>query len=545
MAATYDYEVKRGDTLWGIATTYASKIAGSTTNQKIETLVEVNNIKDKNLIYVGQKIKFSSNGSGGSGGSTATTDPKVEILAFTLRASVDDAGNSNSKEVIAHWSWSRSGTKGFVCQWEEYRPQLKAWVALGETEYTNSAEARDCYASRSASADSTEVRFRIRPHTGTNKDGAYTYFSNPSVPYTDWVKYKFEDNPPDKPGIPTVDLEDLTLTISYANINASALGATHVKFEIVKDNKTSIHISDPIAINTTSNTVSYQYTVVEGSTYTVRACSISVKKKESAWSDFSPEVKTRPTAPVGSITCERRKRSDGTYSVYLQWPKTENATKYRVEYVNIKSDFENAPGMIQTATTEDANPYIELTNLAIGDTYYFRVRAIWGDQDNNVSEPSRIVELPLGQKPGVPTTWSSSGSTFVGKNMELCWTHNSQDGSAQTRAMLGLLIDGDAYERNFEFDNTTINSTDGEMGEFLLEENGALYGIGISYEGNLYVVLNTDRGTPLADKRITWRVRTAGILWTLTEIPNTANGRPNVLFIFIRSRNYGLLFRIT
>lgn len=510
MAATYDYVVKRGDTLWGIATKYASKISGSTTNQKIDTLVKVNNIKNKNLIYVGQGINFASKSSSGSSSSSGT-ESKVKILAFTLRASNDDAGNSNSKEVIAHWSWSREGTKGFVCQWEEYRPQLKTWVALGETEYTDSAEAKDCYASRSASDDSTKVRFRIRPHTGTNKDGKYTYFSNPSVAYTDWVEYLFEDNPPDKPGVPKVELDDLTLIIRYTNIDAAALGATHIKFEIVKDNKTSVHTSDLVPINTTGNEVTYQYTVVEGATYTVRACSVSSKKKESAWSEFSEEVKTRPTAPTGSITCERRKRSDGTYSVYLQWPKAENATKYQIEYVTIKDDFENAPGMIQTAKTEDASTYLELTNLSLGSTYYFRVRAIWGDQDSNISEPSGIVELPLGQKPGVPTTWSSSGSTFVGKTMELCWTHNSQDGSAQTKATLGMLIDGDDDEKIFEFDNPTVDSDDGERFEYRLEVNGVRYGVAISYEGNLYVMLNTDKAGPLADKRITWKVKTAGI----------------------------------
>lgn len=46
------YTVVRGDTLWGIARRY---------NTTVDELVRLNNIKNKNLIYVGQKIKVPNN----------------------------------------------------------------------------------------------------------------------------------------------------------------------------------------------------------------------------------------------------------------------------------------------------------------------------------------------------------------------------------------------------------------------------------------------------------------------------------------------------
>ena len=67
MAVT-TYTVKRGDTLWDICAgncgkSIASSISGSTINAKINTLVKLNDIKNRNLIYVGQKLKLSGKSS--------------------------------------------------------------------------------------------------------------------------------------------------------------------------------------------------------------------------------------------------------------------------------------------------------------------------------------------------------------------------------------------------------------------------------------------------------------------------------------------------
>ena len=71
-----DYIVKRGDTLTKIASNYGNRIAGNNINAKINTLVTVNGIANKDLIYVGQAINFSGSGSTSSSSSTPVQSKK-------------------------------------------------------------------------------------------------------------------------------------------------------------------------------------------------------------------------------------------------------------------------------------------------------------------------------------------------------------------------------------------------------------------------------------------------------------------------------------
>lgn len=91
------YIVKKGDTLSGIAKKY-----GTTYQQ----LAKLNNIKNPNLIYVGQKIYISGkpttpsgSGGGSGGGSTPAPPPQptqATITAFGLQADTD-------RTVFATW----------------------------------------------------------------------------------------------------------------------------------------------------------------------------------------------------------------------------------------------------------------------------------------------------------------------------------------------------------------------------------------------------------------------------------------------------------
>ena len=418
------YTVERGDSLWWIASNYGSSIAGNSINAKIDTLVQLNGIKNRNLIYVGQVLKLSGSGSGssspGSSGSTAQTQPVVN--AFGLQAANTTTGKNRA--MYAAWTFSRGNTKNFKYRWFQYKNGK--WV-MGNEGTTTGADPVYCYSEWTADAAATKVQFQVIPIPTTHKDS-----NNNDV--DDWTgaqwsvtkEYDFSNNPPLTPPTPSVSITDLTLTVSISNIVASELDAVSVKFNVVKDNSASIHTSSPVKINQTSNYVSYQYTVQPGSKYTVRACSVNSKGKESGWSDFSGEAETKPSAPSQITTYRRNKRSDGSVSAYLEWTAVANATKYKIEYTTVREDFETASNNIKSVETENARTSIEVTGIETGYDYFFRVKAV-----NSVgeSDPTDIVVIPIGTPPAAPTTWSSASSAFVGESMSLNWTHNPTDNS--------------------------------------------------------------------------------------------------------------------
>ena len=518
------YTVKRGDTLWDIAITYASSIAGNTTNAKIDTLVRLNNIKNRDLIYVGQVLILSSSGGSSTTNSsnTSSTTPvnaKPTISGFGLKSD-DDTG----RDMIVNWSWTKTGTKGFTVRWKQYLNGK--WVGTDTNiEYPESATTdadKDLYHQSTYSADSeaTKVAFQVRPFYKSNDK--ITYWNAKDGDWSDEKQYDFSENPPLAPDTPDIKLESdgVTLTISISNIDAKKLEATSVKFNIVKDNKASIHTSDPIAINTDTNYVSYQYKVALGSEYCVRACSVSSKNKTSGWSDFSANVGTKPSAPSGITTCRKSKDADdGTISVFLEWSAVTTAKQYIVEYTTDEKYFDNPTGNVTSVTTADARTSLEVLGLEVGADYFFRVKA---SNDNGESDPSPIVSVTIGEPPAAPTTWSSGNSAYVGELMELNWIHNSSDGSRQTFAQLSLQINNGDWS-TYTFKNTT-NEYSGEKSDVF----NFTYGQAISYMGTLRVKMDTSNSI-LRDSKIVWKVRTAGIS---DEFSDTAWSVERTIYIY-------------
>lgn len=444
--------VVKGDTLWGIAEKYGSYISGSTTQAKINTMVSLNHINNPNYIVVGQVIKLSGSATPAPTNNTS----RATISVFGLQSNTD-------RTVYATWTWTKSNTKEYQIIWY-YDTGDGVWF-IG-----NDSTTTDKQSIYNAPSNAKSVRFKVKPisktHKVNNKDTSYWTAS-----WSDIRTYHFKNNPPSTPSIPKVTIEGYKLTASLENIGE--LNATHVQFQIVKDN-TTVFNTGVAAIST--NYASYVCTITAGGQYKVR-CRSKKNNEYSGWSEYSTPQSTAPAATSGITTCQ----ATSATSVLLKWGKVSTAKTYDLEYATKKSYF-NGSDQVQKVTGIETNQY-EKTGLESGQEYFFRVRSV---NDQGSSAWSAIVSIIIGKKPSPPTTWSSTTTAITGESLTLYWVHNSEDGSSQTYAELELYIDG--VKETYTVQNTTDEEAKDKTSSY-------------AFDTSEYI-----EGT-----KIQWRVRTAGV----------------------------------
>lgn len=449
------YTVKKGDTLSEIAAKYKTTV---------DKLVKLNNIKNKNLIYVGQKITISSSTSASTAKkttttSTATTSNQAKINQFGLQSGTDST-------LFATWTWSKSNTENYRYIWY-YDTGDSVWFIGSDSTTTD----KQC--TYSIPDNAKRVKFKVKPNskkkTVNNKETTYWTSS--------WSAEKIFTPPTSvPPATPTglsAEIKNLKLTASLENIDTT--NCTHIQFQIVKNDSTVFNTGSA-EIKTRS--ASYSCTVSPGEKYKVR-CRSYKGKYYSEWSDYTTNITTMPATPATFTVC----KANSEKSIYLEWNMVNTATSYTIEYTDKKTYFDITT---QTSTQSD----IKLTKFEIffsddarGKEYFFRLKAINTAGESGWSE---IKSCILGEKPAAPTTWSSTTTAIVGEPLNLYWVHNSKDGSSQTYAELELTINGQTSTQTIE--NTKDEDEKDKTSVFSINTNEYAEG-----------------------SKILWRVRTAGI----------------------------------
>lgn len=565
--AKVTYTVKKGDTLGAIAKKY---------NTTVDALVKLNNIKNSNLIYVGQVLTISgataSTASTSSGSSSSSSNSnQATIKSLGLQAGTD-------RTVYAEWTWSKSNTKEFETLWHYitsdgkwfvgqetstsnrqsvYSPPSQAvgvafavkpvsttyeskvnnqtvqkeyWTAEWttaktfyfsttdlKTENTSSTATitqfglqadtdRTVFAMWSWGKSNTE-KYEILWHYIT-KDGNWfvgnqsttdqtqSTYSGPenasgvafavkpisetksingqsvsywTAPWSTTKVYWYGAKTPDAPPIPTVTVEDNTLTAKVNNLDTKA---TEAQFEVVQ-NDSDVYKTGTATVKTTS--ASYSCTVSDGNSYKVR-CRVKIDSIYSDWSDYSDGSKIilKPSAPSGITSCVAASET----SVKLTWGASATAKTYDIEYAT-ERDYLGASNASNKITGVESTTYT-ITGLESGNTYYFRVRAV---NEAGESGWTSIASTIIGTKPEAPTTWSSTTTAITGDVVYLYWVHNCEDNSTQTKAELELTINGSTTTK------TITNSSDSdETSMYSVSTSGYTEGVTIQ-----------------------WRVRTAGV----------------------------------
>ena len=475
--ATVTHKVVKGDTLWALSRKYGTTV---------DAIAKLNNIKNPNLIYVGQVLTISggtastastssggsssggSSGGSSSGGSSSSSGSAINTSTTNASsvANVTQFGlqSNTDRTVFAVWEWSRSNTDKYQAKW---------WYATGDGVWFvgSDSETKEKQSLYTAPENAKKVKFQVKPISKTyeQKSGDTTKQVNYwTASWSSAKKYSFSAEPPSKPSAPTVEVDGYKLTARITNYNEGK----EMQFQIVQ-NDTKVYKTGTTSIIT--NAASYSCTLKSNNEYKVR-CRAKKGSDWSEWSEYSANVecKVKPSSPKRIISCEALTET----SIKLKWSKVSSAKTYDIEYAT-KKEYLGASNASTTINSIETTSYI-ITGLDSGETYFFRVRAVNEQGTSTWTSPGSTI---IGTKPGAPTTWSSTTTALINDVVVLYWVHNSQDGSKESDAELELTVNG-----------TTTTKTMGKPND----------------DENRFYNLNT-KSYPDGTS-IEWRVRTKGIV---------------------------------
>jgi murein DD-endopeptidase MepM/ murein hydrolase activator NlpD len=448
MAEYKTYTVVRGDTLSHIALRYGTTVS---------YLAKLNNIKNVNLIYVGQVLKISeivtvtptkpnptpapapqpptptipstpptppTPTAPTAPSNPVTNNTKVSLKSTTVTITAFGLQADTDRTFFATWDWDGPYTDKFEVRWF-YRTEnnIRFTGYSGSVDNIDNSQPQSTY---NAPTNATHIYFQVKPIAQTHKvnDSDVEWWT---ANWSTEKVYNISDLPPAKPSNPTVTLEDYTLKVEVTGVPEDVTG---VEFQIIQNDTTVYKVGS--SSNLTS-TAKFSCSVTPGYDYKVR-CRAVKNGLYSEWTEYSNNVQTKPNKPT---QINEIRALSGT-SLTLNWSESTNAETYELEYAT-KLEY---LGMSNASTTVNdiTGPRYILTGLNSGEKYFIRVRAA---NAQGKSDWTEAVSIILGSVPAAPTTWSSTTTVVVGEELKLYWMHNSKDGSKETVAEIECIINND------------------------------------------------------------------------------------------------------
>lgn len=461
--ATKTYTVKKGDTLSKIAKDHGTTV----------TMIKKLNKLRSDRIYVGQKLKLS-------GVTSDDTKKSSKKTKNTVRPTIEEWGvqSDTDNTMFATWDWDRDNVDHYECQWY-YDTGDDVWF---KGSFTDETIKQSTY---NIPSNAKKVRFRVKPISktyekkSTSKKNGKKTTTTKTVHYwtAEWSNYKYhyiQEDPPEKPATPSVEVENYRLTFRLDNI---AAGIDQIQFQVVKDDESTFATWK---VTVQKSSASHSINISPGHKYKVKARAYKDGRK-SDWSEYSSSVYTKPDNVAGIHAI----KATSSTSVLLVWEAERTAVSYDIRYATKKEYLQYMESSeIKTITGINKVQY-EITGLESGKEYFFQVRAT---NDKGSSEWTKISSIIIGKVPSAPSTWSSTSVAVVGEVLVLHWVHNTQDNSDLKKSMLEITYNNTTTPHEIIH---TPKTTDGEAD---LEEEYSI-----------------DTSGYTAGAKISWRVKTAGI----------------------------------
>ena len=296
-----------GDTLNTIATKYYKQYGYSSMTSYRTFLATRNNIKNINVIHVGQVIWLT-------GTASTTRSPKKKVTNLTI-----GQHSLSEREVVARWDFKyESETDHYILKWG-YSNSRGDYYPLDGVNETQTWATFSVPTLPGIPLEDMKVSVSVTPVAKKKTDSNGKEYSPWEGEESDRVLYEYKKNSPsDVPSAPDVEIEDYKLTAKVTNVPSNV---TEVEFVVDRDGSTF----KKNVVRVISNQATYTITIEAGGNYKVK-CRYINSNGNGDWSPWSGETKTKPNAPSEIKIC----RAESETSVYLSWDVVENATIYDI-----------------------------------------------------------------------------------------------------------------------------------------------------------------------------------------------------------------------
>lgn len=411
--------------------TYARGVLSKTTEEDLEITqnpFEFDAPSDAEKIFVNVKPLDESGNDVNFKGEYLGTDVEYSLTPGT-RAVSDiemELQRGSKTTVVARWSIDDvTDLDSYSYKW---RYQIdRDWIDAQSG--STSAISPVCTYDPPAQADAVEIR--VTPVATyslafAGKESEPVIFTMPSSTI------------PDTPAVPSLSVNKFMLT---ATVDSYDEKASAIEFEIIDGINTED--TDTGTAELLFNRATFMLEGEAGYGYRVRARALNDDGEYSDWSEYSSDpVYTIPLPPEGVPEVNALSAT----SVEILWAEVTGASSYVIQRTTKSRYFDAAPDLVEETTIErGTRAEIQgLTPKSETDPndgqWFFRIKAV--NDNSGSSEWSEIASIVLGTVPDAPTTWSSSTTPVTSDDVYLNWLHNSEDGSAQSGAIVEMTVNG-------------------------------------------------------------------------------------------------------